>query len=243
MLQSGTADIAMQIDPDTAKTMTGDDVKVETCAVLQLHLRGAVAGRQGQQGEADPRGARGDLAWTRPPSILDFTLGDEGQLIAAPIPLGFPGGSGFETQPYDPAKAKELLAKAGHADGFEMEAAFPDMNVYGIDLSMLMQKVQQDLAKINIKLDLQPMPFANWRERVNGDRHPADGGVLRARLLRHLAVCRVFRYDQGSALGAAAPARSVNRQSSTPRSGISIRKRSRRAARKRPSSGIRLARK
>ncbi|RUX59418.1 ABC transporter substrate-binding protein, partial [Mesorhizobium sp. M7A.F.Ca.CA.002.09.1.1] len=30
MLQSGTADIAMQIDPDTAKTMTGSDVKIET---------------------------------------------------------------------------------------------------------------------------------------------------------------------------------------------------------------------
>jgi peptide/nickel transport system substrate-binding protein len=35
-----------------------------------------------------------------------------------------------------------------------------------------MQKVQQDLAKVNIKLDLQPIPFANWRERINGDGIP-----------------------------------------------------------------------
>lgn len=172
MLQSGTADIAMQIDPDTAKTMTGSDVKIETVPSYNFIYVALSPGAKANKVPLTPEVREAiSLALDRP-SILDFTIGSEGQLISAPIPLGFPGGSGFEAQPYDLDKAKELLAKAGHADGFEMEAAFPGMNVYGVDLSLLMQKVQQDLAKVNIKLDLQPIPFANWRERINGDGIP-----------------------------------------------------------------------
>ena len=36
------------------------------------------------------------------------------------------------------------------------------MNVYGIDLSLLAQKLQQDLAKINVKLVLKPATFNVW---------------------------------------------------------------------------------
>ena len=35
-----------------------------------------------------------------------------------------------------------------------------------------MQKVQQDLAEINIKLELQPVEFSVWRQHVNGDGIP-----------------------------------------------------------------------
>jgi peptide/nickel transport system substrate-binding protein len=36
----------------------------------------------------------------------------------------------------------------------------------------MMQKVQQDLAEINIQLDLQPVEFSVWRERINSDGIP-----------------------------------------------------------------------
>ncbi|MFX8508337.1 hypothetical protein ABTL86_19690, partial [Acinetobacter baumannii] len=49
---------------------------------------------------------------------------------------------------------------------------FPNMNVYGVDLSQMMQKVQQDLAKVNIKAKLQPLTFTVWREAVSGDGVP-----------------------------------------------------------------------
>src|SRR3546814_5437829 len=51
----------------------------------------------------------------------------------------------------DLAKAKALLAEAGHPDGFELEARYPAMNVYGVDLSLMMQKVQKDVAKAGIR--------------------------------------------------------------------------------------------
>ena len=69
-------------------------------------------------------------------------------------------------------KAKALMAKAGYADGFEIADEFPNMNVYGVDLSLLNQKVQQDLARINVKLRLTPVEFSVWRDHVRGDGIP-----------------------------------------------------------------------
>ena len=46
------------------------------------------------------------------------------------------------------------------------------MNIYGVDLSIMMQKIQQDLAKVNIEVELEPVTFAVWRERVGGDHIP-----------------------------------------------------------------------
>lgn len=172
MLQSGTADIAMQIDPDTAKTLTGQGLTVRTVPSYNFIYVALSPGAKANKVKLTPEVREAISLGLDRKSILEFTIGDEGQLISAPIPLGFPGGSGFEAQPYDAAKAKELLAKAGHADGFELEAAFPNMNVYGVDLSLLMQKVQQDLSKIGVKVSLQPIPFSNWRERVAGDGIP-----------------------------------------------------------------------
>jgi peptide/nickel transport system substrate-binding protein len=40
------------------------------------------------------------------------------------------------------------------------------MNVYGVDLTLLMQKVQQDLARVNVTVNIQPVANAVWRERV-----------------------------------------------------------------------------
>jgi peptide/nickel transport system substrate-binding protein len=171
MLESGTADIAMQIDPDTAKTFNSPDIKVETVPSYNFIYVAISPGAKSNKIKLTPEVREAlSLAIDRK-SVLDFTLGGEGQLISAPIPLGFPGGSGFDEQPYDAAKAKEMLDKAGAA-GLTMDAAFPALNVYGVDLSMLMQKVQQDFAKVGVTINLEPIPFATWREKVKGDGIP-----------------------------------------------------------------------
>jgi len=36
----------------------------------------------------------------------------------------------------------------------------------------MMQKIQQDLSRVNIELKLEPVTFAVWRERVGGDHIP-----------------------------------------------------------------------
>jgi len=41
-----------------------------------------------------------------------------------------------------------------------------------VDLSLLMQKVQQDLGEIGIKANLQPVEFSVWRTQIRGDGIP-----------------------------------------------------------------------
>lgn len=172
MLESGTADIAMQIDPDTAKTLQNPDVTVKTVPSYNFIYLALSPGAKANKVPLSKEVREAISLGLDRKSIIDFTIGSEGQVISAPVPLGFPGGSDHAEPAYDVDRAKELLAAAGHADGITLEAAFPNMNAYGIDLSLLMQKVQQDLSKIGVNLDLQPVPFSTWRERVNGDGIP-----------------------------------------------------------------------
>jgi peptide/nickel transport system substrate-binding protein len=53
-----------------------------------------------------------------------------------------------------------------------MEWVFPNENYYGVDMSTLMQFVQQNLAKVNIRLQLKPTTFPVWLDTVKGDHTP-----------------------------------------------------------------------
>ena len=90
-------------------------------------------------------------------SLVDGILGGYGTVTNQ----GFPSNSwvynpNFKGYPYDPAKAKQLLATAGYPNGFETSVM--GLNT-GIDASVC-TAVQAMLAKVNIKanLDLKSAP-------------------------------------------------------------------------------------
>jgi len=75
-----------------------------------------------------------------------------------PLPPAMPGyDPDYEGYAYDPDKAKELLAEAGFADGFDTElyAMNTDPN------PRIAQAIQQDLAAIGIRAELVPLAQAN----------------------------------------------------------------------------------
>lgn len=172
MLQSGAVDVAMQIDPETAKTLEGTDVQLERGESFNFVYMTLSPGAKANAVALTPEVREAISLAVDRPGLIDITLGGAGRQLAAPIPLGFPGSAGHTMPAFDPDKAKEMLAAAGHPDGFTIQAVYPDMNVYGVDFSLAMQKIQQDLAKIGVKVELSPVPFANWREQVNGDGIP-----------------------------------------------------------------------
>ncbi len=99
MLQNGTADIAMQIDPDTAKTITGGDIKIDTVPSYNFLYVALSPGAKANKVPLTPEVREAiSLALDRK-SILDFTLGDQGQLISAPIPIGFPAARASRSSP------------------------------------------------------------------------------------------------------------------------------------------------
>jgi peptide/nickel transport system substrate-binding protein len=172
MLENGGADIAMQVDPDTAKTINSPDVTV-TIAPSYNFLYFAVSPGAKDAPVPLTKEVRQAMAYAVDyQGAIDLTLSGDGKLQASPIPNGFPGAAGLPLPVHDLEKAKALLAKAGHADGFTISARYPNMTIYGVDMNMLMQKLQQDLAKVNIKAELQPLTFTVWREQVRGDGIP-----------------------------------------------------------------------
>jgi peptide/nickel transport system substrate-binding protein len=56
----------------------------------------------------------------------------------------------------DVERARELMAEAGYADGFEVTLEYPDLTFAGVSLSTNAQKIQADLAEIGIAVRLLP---------------------------------------------------------------------------------------
>src|SRR5581483_11341310 len=81
---------------------------------------------------------------------------DSNRAVAAnqPLPPAMPGYTkDYKGYPYDPAKAKALLAKAGLANGFST-----DLYVMNVDPNpRIAQSIQQDLAKIGVKANIKSL--------------------------------------------------------------------------------------
>ena len=77
--------------------------------------------------------------------------------------------------PYDPAKAKALLAEAGFPDGFETTLwAMPVQRPYNPDARRMAEMMQADLAKVGIKATIVSYEWGEYRKRVqSGSEHDA----------------------------------------------------------------------
>lgn len=93
--------------------------------------------------------------------ILLGTTRIASQGAAATLPGHDPS---IQPVPYDPAKAKAMLAEAGYPKGFPLV-----ISVYSAMLpndTLIFQKVAQDLAAVGVKVELRQMVFADYVRRL-----------------------------------------------------------------------------
>lgn len=161
-LQSNEADIAMQIDVNTAKTLDGSDVVTKSLPSFNFFY---LALSPGSDPNLTPEVRKAIRLAIDYQGLIDTVLLGEGKTQAAPIPNGFPGSEALPVPEQDLEQARALMAEAGHSDGLTVEAVYPSMTVYGVDFGTVMQYVKGDLAKAGIRLDLQPVTFSVLLER------------------------------------------------------------------------------
>lgn len=71
----------------------------------------------------------------------------------------------------DVARAQELLAEAGYADGLDVTLQYPDFAWQGVNMNTNAQKIQADLAEAGINVTLEPAELQVSLEQYrNGDQ-------------------------------------------------------------------------
>ena len=96
-----------------------------------------------------------------------------GDLVAreneSPVPDGYIGHEpNIDFLPYDPQRARKLLAEAGYPDGITVRVAITErQSLFGP-----MQVIQAQLAKVGINLDLDVMEHSSWHAAIRDDVSP-----------------------------------------------------------------------
>lgn len=103
------------------------------------------------------------------PLINKALFGDKAILCAGPIsPRTFGADPALKPYPYDPTKAKQLLAEAGYPNGFETRLAF---GTYMPQIQEQAEAITADLAKVGIKVTLEPYERAVMWDKYKNKQH------------------------------------------------------------------------
>ena len=92
--------------------------------------------------------------------IIEFLLGGHSTRIATILPpVTFAFDPDLAPYPYDPERARQLLAEAGFPDGFDLVVETPTTFLIPKPVE-IGQVIQEDLAQVGITVDLRPTELA-----------------------------------------------------------------------------------
>jgi peptide/nickel transport system substrate-binding protein len=90
----------------------------------------------------------------------------QGQVVSKPYDLLV--NPALKAYPYDPAKAKQLLAQAGYPHGFSTELGLSSGTYVG--QTQIAQVIAQELGQVGIKVKITQADFASWVERTESTK-------------------------------------------------------------------------
>jgi len=98
--------------------------------------------------------------------LVRFIGKDVGPKGCSVVPPGYLGEDcSVGSYAFDPAKAKALLAEAGHADGITIKAIVSNISAQ----QPIMEVIQAQLAKVGIKLELQIVDHPTYQSQIRRD--------------------------------------------------------------------------
>lgn len=160
-LSSGDIDIAMNMTDDTMSELEGKDnvtlinEPTKTVGFVMMNMNEEYGGPVSDPTVQQAIHKALDYAGTQ-------TICGEGTVTPySIIQSGFMGSKGERPTDYtNIEEAKALMKEAGYEDGFDIDLTVCDLDMEGILLSDLAQKVKDDLAAIDINVNIVSQPWA-----------------------------------------------------------------------------------
>lgn len=171
-LRTGAIDIAVDVGPDdrplieaaggtlhirpTGRVQTLTFVAVKDSPVSDVRVRQALNYAINKQ------------------AIIDVLLGGTTEPATQPAARqSFGYVAGLAPYPYDPDRARALLAEAGHAGGFSMMLSFPPGAMAGDEA--FYQQLAADLAAVGVRATIETSTFAQHITRIRTGGWPGEG--------------------------------------------------------------------
>ncbi len=171
-LQNGEIDVALGLNSETAKQLDGkENIQIEEGATaLETFLV------MSRDASLSP-----EMSNPKVQEAVRYALDYEGYLTlggaGCTIPLnivqdGFAGALQRNSDFRDLDKAKALMEEAGYADGFEVTLTCANNNSEGLEWTTIAQKVKQDLAEINITVNIETLEATLVYEKMRDGTMP-----------------------------------------------------------------------
>ena len=118
-----------------------------------------------------------DMAINRK-AIIDAVYQGQGQEASNPFPASlWSYNKSLKNAAYNPEKAKELLKKAGVAEGTEITLwAMPVQRPYNPNAKLMAEMIQADWAKVGIKAKITQYEWGEYLKRMKNGEH--DTGLI-----------------------------------------------------------------
>jgi peptide/nickel transport system substrate-binding protein len=183
MLKKGEVDVAYDLDAEHAEEVKRDPK-------LRVAFSGGIgtAALDFLEGQWDPKSPWHDQRVRLAASYaIDRQAISEAETLGASIPTGslvpreFEFALSFEAHPYDPVKAKKLLAEAGYPNGFDAGDLYPSSPFFARG-----EMVANYLGAVGIKVQMRTMERAAFAAARN------------AKQLHGLCVCGPARYGNAA---------------------------------------------
>lgn len=165
-LETGEIDLAYEFAPsEISKLEANDDLTYYTCASTKAVTFDVNMRKEAGDPFADQRVRQALIYAIDKQMIVDKLLygyGAPAANLCTPVVFGF--DDSIVANKYDPAKAKELLAEAGYADGFEMTIWTYTEQIY----QEVATVVQSMLNEVGITASIETMEYSTMAARMAG---------------------------------------------------------------------------
>ena len=171
-LKRDECDIAAPVGPAELDELKKDPaLKLATAPGMNVGLL-AYNTRRPALARAEVRQAL-DMAIDKP-AILRAVYGDAGTLATSPIPAAnWAHDATIKAAPHDPAKARELLQKAGVLPLQLTLWAMPVVRAYNPNGQRMAQMIQADWAKVGVQARIVTYEWGEYLRRIDAGEHDA----------------------------------------------------------------------